>query len=162
MPANNYLHTIEQDKYRPIHQSFLHAFINNNDYIDFAMSSVYKGGNKRNHYKGTNGFIWENTPEATTCVCSKETALTYIREQIKDHLLMIADAYEGMVASADSPVYVVNYLDIITALNHSSDLWNIYVFDESMQWFVAITDENIGTSEETLCFIGKALELWNE
>ena len=75
---------------------------------------------------------------------------------------MIADAYEGMVASADSPVYVVNYLDIITALNHSSDLWNIYVFDESMQWFVAITDENIGTSEETLCFIGKALELWNK
>ena len=67
---------------------------------------------------------------------------------------MITDAYEGRIANAQSPVFIVTYPDIINALSFTAELWNLYLFDESMSWFVAITDENIGNSNDTLAFIG--------
>ncbi len=144
--------TIAPSAFSETRRRFLCSFVDDEEFIQFAMSSTYNGRRKENFFHDGSGLIWEHFSPHKRSICNRTKALQYLNALGRREIMMLTDAINGRIADENSPVFLVSR-DLIQEISDTYPFfWNLYLFDNTYQWYVAITDENIGDSGETLSF----------
>ena len=97
------LPTIAAHEFSGKRERFLRSFVDDEEYIQFAMSSIYNGKEKQNCFQNKSGLIWEHLSPDKRISCLQSMALDYLREKKCAEILMLTDAYKGKLHAEKVP-----------------------------------------------------------
>ena len=125
------LPTISAHEFPGIRERFLRSFVDDEEYIQFAMSSIYNGKEKQNCFQNKSGLIWEHLSPDKRFPYLQSMALDYLREKKCAEILMLTDAYKGKIACGESPIFIVTFQIVKELLYSYPYFWNLYLFDDT-------------------------------
>ena len=134
-----------------IRKNFLSAFIPYEPIVDYFLADIAKGKKACEMRIMQNRLIWEYISVDGWHRCDSYESAISLLDQIAGEIYVITDGDNGAYAHGLSPIFLCSPHEA-KKLFDTRGLWNFYVFDSTLSWVIAFTDECEAGHPNGVCF----------